>query len=254
MPGNVQDFIARWQTTDGSERQNYQLFLGELCAALDLPTPDPASKDSEQNAYVFERRVIFHEADGSVSNGYIDLYRRGSLVLEAKQTGLAAGSQQQCAALLKAHGQAQRYARALPAEEGRPPFLIVCDVGHSLEIYSEFTRSGATYVPFPDPRSHRIRLEELAEERVQATLRDVWNDPMSLDPARRSARVTRAIAAELADLAETLEHSGRDPDTVASFLMWCQKTNPSRRIRSRFRIAARLFSLAQGSGQCNFAT
>src|SRR5690606_18668256 len=91
----------------------------------------------------------------------------------------------------------------------------------SLEIYSEFTRSGAAYVPFPDPRSHRIRLEDLHREEVRDTLRAVWNDPLSLDPARLSAKVTREIAAALADLARLLEKSGRDPETVASFLMRC---------------------------------
>lgn len=221
MATDIGEFTGRWSQADGSERQNYQLFLTELCQALELPRPDPASKDNERNSYVFERTVDFQEADGTSSKGFIDLYKRGSFVLEAKQTGLTLGSQPQRAALLKAHGQAQRYARALPAEEGRPPFLITCDVGRSLDIYSEFTRSGATYVPFPDPRSHRIRLEDLADEEAQATLRAIWTDPMSLDPARRSAKVTREIAAELAKLAETLEGSGRDADTVASFLMRC---------------------------------
>ena len=34
-------------------------------------------------------------------------------------------------AMLRARGQAEQYARALPADEGRPPFLLVVDVGHS---------------------------------------------------------------------------------------------------------------------------
>jgi hypothetical protein len=59
----------------------------------------------------------------------------------------------------RARGQAEAYARALPAEEGRPPFLVVVDVGNVIELYAEFSRSGATYTPFPDPRSHRIRLD-----------------------------------------------------------------------------------------------
>ena len=53
----------------------------------------------------------------------------------------------------RARQQAQRYARNLPAEEleegGRPPFLIVVDVGESLTLYSEFTRTGGNYIPFP---------------------------------------------------------------------------------------------------------
>lgn len=36
-------FLARWRDADGSERANYQLFVGELCALLDLPAPKPAT-------------------------------------------------------------------------------------------------------------------------------------------------------------------------------------------------------------------
>lgn len=50
----VERFIERWQAAGGSERANYQLFVHELCALLDLPTPDPAREDTRDNAYVFE--------------------------------------------------------------------------------------------------------------------------------------------------------------------------------------------------------
>ena len=157
----VEEFIARWQHADGGERANYQLFLTELCALLGLDRPDPASVDTEENAYVFERKVSFRHADGTTSNGYIDLYRRGAFVCETKQTNKELDSKGWDNAMLRAHGQAQQYARALPAAEGRPPFLILVDVGRNIELYAEFTRSGATYVPYPDPRSHRIRLDDL---------------------------------------------------------------------------------------------
>ncbi|MEX2304185.1 MAG: type IIL restriction-modification enzyme MmeI [Bryobacterales bacterium] len=121
----------------------------------------------------------------------------------------------------RAHGQAQQYARALPAAETRPPFLIVTDVGRSLDLYSEFTRSGASYVPFPDPRSHRISLDKLDRDDIRGRLRAIWTDPLSLDPSRRSARVTKAIARDLAELAEALEKAGYGPDSVAAFLMRC---------------------------------
>ena len=99
------------------------------------------------------------------------------------------------------------------------PFLIVVDVGHSTELYSEFSRTGGTYVPFPDPQNHRIALEDLRDEEHRETLRAVWTDPLSLDPTRRSARVTREIADKLAMLAKSLEASGHAPEAVASFLM-----------------------------------
>lgn len=43
-------------------------------------------------------------------------------------------------------------------------------------------------------------------------------DPLSLDPSRRSAKVTRQIADRLARLARSLE-GGYEPEQVARFLM-----------------------------------
>ena len=70
-----------------------------------------------------------------------------------------------------APAQAESYARALPPEEGRPPCLLVVDVGHVIELDSEFTRSGATYTPYPDPRSHRIALGSLVNADVRERLK-----------------------------------------------------------------------------------
>ena len=78
----------------------------------------------------------------------IDLYKRGCFVLEAKQgspipnpTSLFAvprrrgagvrGSSGWDEAMMRARNQAEQYAKALPVEEGWPPFLIIVDVGYS---------------------------------------------------------------------------------------------------------------------------
>ena len=177
---DTDSFIARWQNSGAAERANYQLFLSELCDLLGVPRPDPTTPDDTENACVFERSVTFHHPDGTTSTGRIDLYKRACFVLEAKQgvekraaeekaealadatkakakaakKGTAQrGSAAWDEAMLKARGQAEQYARALPASEGRLPLLIIVDVGHSIELYSEFTRTGGTYVPFPDPQS-----------------------------------------------------------------------------------------------------
>lgn len=160
------EFIARWQHASGSELANAQSFVRELAELLGEAPPNPAREDTRDNDYVFERRVIFHHGDGSTAEGRIDCYKRGYFVLEAKKLKLGPQTKGFDDAMLRARAQAENYARALPASEGRPPFLITVDVGHLIEIYAEFSRSGATYTPFPDPRSHRIRLAELADEAV----------------------------------------------------------------------------------------
>lgn len=80
----IDNFLARWRNAGGSERANYQLFITDLCALLEVDKPQPANEDTRDNAYVFERRVIFHHGDGSASNGFIDCYRRGAFIGEAK--------------------------------------------------------------------------------------------------------------------------------------------------------------------------
>lgn len=219
-----EEFLTRWQHADGSELANYQLFVTDLCRLLGVPSPDPAREDTRDNAYVFERRVTFAHGDGSTSAGRIDCYRRHAYVLEAKKIKLPSATKGFDDALQRARGQAESYARALPADEGRPPFLIVVDVGHVIELYADFTCSGATYTPFPDPRSHRIRLAELcnpADETIRERLKTLWLDPLALDPARASARVTREIAEHLARIAKTLEGAGHHPELVAGFLTRC---------------------------------
>jgi hypothetical protein len=234
------EFIARWKDSGAAERANFQPFLIELCDLLGLPRPEPASAINQLNAYAFERAVTFQNPDGSTSPGFIDLYKRGCFVCEAKQgsdpvaaqAGLFAataaktkrgaavrGTRAWTSRMLAAFGQASQYVRALPADEGNPPFILVVDVGHTIEVYSDFSRSGKTYVPFPDAQQHRIRLDQLADEEIRERLRLIWTEPMQLDPSRRSARVTREVAVRLARLAKSLEETGHAPEAVASFLM-----------------------------------
>src|SRR5262249_2438454 len=83
----VDAFIERWSGREGgAERANYQLFLLELCDLIQVSRPDPAGSVAAQNDYVFERAVRFQHEDGTTSPGRIDLYKKGSFVLEAKQS------------------------------------------------------------------------------------------------------------------------------------------------------------------------
>ena len=241
---SVAQFIERWAASGAAERANYQLFLSELCELIGAQHPEPTKPDISENAYVFERDVTFQNPDGTTSSGRIDLYKRGCFVLEAKQGSEQAeaanelrlsdapkkkhkrgtatrGTKSWDDAMVKARGQAEQYAKALPTDEGWPPFLIVVDVGHSIELFSDFTRSGKTYLHFPDPGSYRIRLDQLANDDQREKLRAVWADPLSLDPSRRSAKVTRELADRLARLAKSLEASGDEASRVSQFLMRC---------------------------------
>ncbi len=237
----IADFMKRWAASGGSEQANAQLFLSQLCRMLDLPEPDEARPVNEENTYSFERKVYIPSGDGSRRPQRLDLYRRGCFVLEAKQgqdkttaiplalpmagatrsTAVRRGTRAWEDTMLRARRQAEAYVRALPANEGRPPFVIVADIGHCFDIYAEFSRTGGMYIPFPTARESRIYLRDLEKPEVRELLRTIWLDPLSLDPSRRSARVTEAIARLLAELARSLEDAGNDAELVAAFLMRC---------------------------------
>jgi hypothetical protein len=63
-------------------------------------------------------------------------------------------------------------------------------------------------------------LDDLRDEATRERLRAVFTDPLSLDPTRRSTRVTRDLAEKLAKVAASMEHE-YEPDRVAGFLMRC---------------------------------
>jgi hypothetical protein len=170
----IETFIRRWQGREGGqERANYVSFLNELISLLGLPLPDPADATHEHNDYVFERGVKTHKDEGD-SHGRIDLYKKNSFVPEAKQSRLkgvkkVAGQNDLFSAdipedsrgrrgadrawdvlMLNAKRQAEEYARALPTSHGWPPFILICDVGHCIEVYADFSGQGKNYTQFPD--------------------------------------------------------------------------------------------------------
>ncbi|MCB1275878.1 DNA methyltransferase [Prosthecobacter sp.] len=236
-PAQITAFISRWESSGAAERANYQMFLSELCDVIGVPRPDPTAADTTRNLYVFDRAITRTHPDGSSTTNYIDLYKAGCFVNETKQ-GLTAdatpddlakpaatktghgkrGTAAFDKALERAYHQARGYITALPAEEGRPPFLIVCDVGHSIDLYAEFTCTGGQYERFPDPVSYRITLADLHRPEIRERLRKVWLDPLSLDPSKVAAKVTRDIAGRLALLAKSLEADGHAPQVIAGFL------------------------------------
>jgi len=241
----IETFIRRWQGREGGqERANYALFLTELCSALGLDPPEPASATAEANDYVFERVVREIGRDGATHNRRIDLYKRNAFVLEAKQSRQKGGDKEVPGQgdlllpdesqrgrrsadrawdvlMMNARQQAEDYVRLLPAQHNPPPFVIVCDVGHCFEVYANFRRDGKAYDQFPDRRSFRIYLDDLRQSEIRDCLTAIWRDPLSLDPTRKSARVTREIAERLAAVSRALEDEKHPPERVAMFLMRC---------------------------------
>ncbi len=245
IKGAAAAFVRRWQGQEGGqERANYALFLTELCDLLQVERPQPASATHETNDYVFERAVKKIRDDGD-AHGRIDLYKKNSFILEAKQSrfkgakkvesqndlfaadvpehsrGRRGADRAWDVLMLNAKRQAEEYARALPTSHGWPPFILVCDVGHCIEVYADFSGQGKNYTQFPDRQSFRIYLDDLRDADVRERLKNIWDAPQTLDPAQASAKVTREIAKRLAKVSIALEKQGYLADDVAMFLMRC---------------------------------
>jgi hypothetical protein len=240
---DIDQFLLKWlDQAGGAERANYQMFLSELCDVLDVAKPNPAGPENTANDYVFERGVKRRDSEDLNSTLRIDLYKKGCFILEAKQSRLPGGnkalpfqstipgldlastdrskSRKWDAMMDNARKQAEGYVFRLEPGQPAPPFIIVCDIGHCLELYADFSGTGRAYSSFPDRKSYRINLEDLRNTAIAERLAKVWTDPDSLNPARETARVTRHIADRLAAISLRLEVK-HDPQEVAHFLMRC---------------------------------
>ncbi|MCA0857828.1 class I SAM-dependent DNA methyltransferase [Phaeobacter italicus] len=241
---DIEKFIERWQMSGGSEMATAQSFAIELTEILGVERPYVSDKDGDFLDYRFERPVTLTHT-GRTRNGRIDLYKKGHFILEAKQftstetkdkntlemflgkdvpkqTGHGKrGTAKFDDTMLKARAQADNYARAVSKEDGWPPFLMIVDVGHVIELYSDFSGQGQGYTQFPDGNRYRIYLEDLRQPETLDLLRAIWSYPQSLDPSLKSAEVTRDIAEHLAELGKSFEGQGHDSETVARFLMRC---------------------------------
>ena len=237
---DIDAFITRWTAREGgAERANFQPFLTGLCAQLGVEPPEPAGHIQHLNRYTFERQV---SREGEPTK-FIDLYKSGSFILEAKQSRLPGGKKavamQQSlpglepeqlgkpsirkgwdALMVNAKRQAEDYVFRLETNEPAPPFIIVCDVGHCMELYADFSGTGRAYSYYPDRQNFRIFMDDLRDPAIRARLATVWTDPLSLNPARENARVTREIADRLAKVSKALEKNHPAED-VAHFLMRC---------------------------------
>lgn len=144
----LRDLNDRWAEVPAGERANAQLYLSQLTEALGVETPRPRG-----SGYEFEFPVKVVSRDGRESTNFIDLYREGCFVLEAKDI-VGEGSDE--ARLRRAFGQALSYANAFPG--GPPPYLIVLDVGRTLLLWARWWGSFGGF-----NLAHRIHLPSLAE-------------------------------------------------------------------------------------------
>jgi hypothetical protein len=215
-PSSAQAFIDKWNGVEASELSTSQSFLLDLCRLLGVDAPHPTAEQD----YMFERPITFVHGDGSTSAGRIDLYRRGAFVLESKKLRGPVQSRGFDEAMLRARSGRRLCARAAGVGRAaairrrrrrRPPHRAVFGILafrrhlHAVSRSAQPSHRAGRPRQARRPRTPASRLERSALAR----------------PSREAARVTREIAARLAELARSLETARHAPELVAQFLMRC---------------------------------
>jgi hypothetical protein len=127
-------------------------------------------------------------------------------LIEAKQgseksgKGMAKrGTNAYLKAMEAAFVQAIAYTRNLPH---KPPFLLTCDIGDHFELWMGFSGDYGGYGARQDIGLTALRKPEIFDLCV-----DIFTAPQKRNPAHIAAKVTREVAADLAELARKLERS-----------------------------------------------
>jgi hypothetical protein len=135
-----QEFIAKWQAANLSERSACQQHFLDLCDLLGQPKP--AAADPDGAWYCFERGVSKAAEDGGAEgHGWADVWMKGHFGWEYK------GKRKDLAAAYK---QLLLYRESLE----NPPLLVVCDLNR-FKMDTNFTCTGvrvlAVGANFVDP-------------------------------------------------------------------------------------------------------
>jgi MmeI, N-terminal domain/MmeI, C-terminal domain len=178
-----QQFIAKWEQADLSERSAYQQHFLDLCDLL--RHPKPAEADPTGESFTFEKGVDTTDE----RKGFADVWKRGHFGWEYK------GRHRD---LKAAYQQLFRYRKALE----NPPLLVVCDLDR-FEVHTNFTGTAK--------QVHAFVLQGLADSKTVDVLRKVFSDPDKLRPGITEAEVARKVAEQFALLADGMRNRGVEP-------------------------------------------
>ncbi|MDB9321016.1 class I SAM-dependent DNA methyltransferase [Nodularia spumigena] len=215
----VEIFLDKWQGSSGNEIANKDSFCLDLCTALGVASPPPQGSVLG-DPYCLEKNVKMPQSTGNIKQGRIDFYKQGHFILEAKQGSTKSGSSTPKRGtraydkyMQKAFIQATAYA---PHLQGKPPFLLTCDIGSHFELWMGFSGDYGGY-----GARQIIKLDDLLKADIFDLFVDIFNQPQKRNPEKIRAKVTREVADDLAKLAYGLEKQQDDPQEVANFLMRC---------------------------------
>ncbi len=185
------EFKKKWSNFKGKETSAYQSHFDDLCRLLGEPTPiqaDPSGADF----FCFQKRVVKDaelfetdtpDASEPTERGFADVWKKGCFAWEYK------GKKKN---LDEAYKQLLRYRESLL----NPPLLVVCD----FDRYIIKTNFNGTV-----QEVHEFTNAEIDRPESLRILRALFSDPEFLKPQRTTAQVTKDLAAQIAEIAKSLQ-------------------------------------------------
>ena len=190
------EFKRKWERYSGKETAAYQEHFNDLCALLGQSSPAAADPTGTES-FCFQKRVVkdeelfaledsarvAEESNGYRERGFADVWKKGFFAWEykSKKKNLDA-----------AYQQLLRYRESL----FNPPLLVVCD----FDRYIVRTNFNGTV-----QETHEFTNANIDTPAVLHLLRAVFNDPEYLKPQRTTAEVTEKLAAQIGEVARSLQ-------------------------------------------------
>jgi len=190
------EFKKKWARYSGKETAAYQEHFNDLCALLGHPTPATADPTGNES-FCFQKRVVKDEElfalqevgriaegpEGDRERGFADVWKRGFFAWEYK------GKKKNLDA---AYQQLLRYRESLL----NPPLLVVCDFDRYV-IRTNFTGTVQ--------ETHEFKNANIDDPQILRLLRAVFTNPDFLKPQRTTAEVTEKLAAQIGEVARSLQ-------------------------------------------------
>lgn len=185
------EFKKKWARYRGKESSAYQEHFNDLCRLLGQPSPaqaDPSGNDF----FCFQKRVVKdaelfnleHPDSGDpAERGFADVWKKHCFGWEYK------GKKKN---LEEAYKQLLRYREALL----NPPLLVVCDFDRYI-IRTNF--NGTVMEP------HEFTNDQIDRPENLRLLRALFENPDFLKPQKTTAQVTQNLAAQIAEVARSLQ-------------------------------------------------
>src|SRR2546430_659582 len=187
------EFKRKWARFSGKESAAYQEHFSDLCRLPGQPTPAEADPTGSES-FCFQKRVmkdaellfeLREEAEPvePSERGFADVWKKGCFAWEYK------GKKRN---LDEAYKQLLRYRESLL----NPPLLVVCDFDRYI-VRSNF--NGTVQ------ETHEFTNAQIDRPENLRLLRALFDDPEFLKPQRTTAEVTEKLAAQIAEVARSLQ-------------------------------------------------